>query len=277
MAIDLDLLLRAYSQGYFPMSDGRDDPEIFWVEPKRRAILPLDGLNMSRSLAKIIRQDRFRVTSDAAFERVIAACAQYAQGREDTWINAQIEEAFTALHHRGLAHSIECWVDDPGGGSELVGGLYGLALGGAFFGESMFSRASDASKTALVWLVARLRVGGFRLLDCQFMTDHLASLGAVEISQAEYLRRLALVLPRAGVQMVGAGVLSPLRAPAAGVSAPAPPLSVPPLSAPPSSAPAPPDWSALDALLSSPAAGGGVSMASSSPGKLILHSFTQTS
>lgn len=276
MAIDLDLLLRAYAGGYFPMSDARGAPDIFWVEPKRRAILPLDALHISRSLAKTIRQNRFRVTSNIGFERVIAACAEYADDREDTWINAEIEEAFIKLHHLGLAHSIECWADEPGG-SELVGGLYGLALGGAFFGESMFSRRTDASKTALVWLVARLRLGGFSLLDCQFMTDHLASLGAVEISQAEYRERLAPALMGLAAQTPCAPVLAVPRSPE---PAPAP--------SPPPSPPVSSGWTALDGLLAAASPGGGASpggeaslgggsIASSSPGKLILHSLTHTS
>jgi leucyl/phenylalanyl-tRNA--protein transferase len=190
MTINLDLLLKAYASGIFPMSDARDDPETFWVEPKTRAVLPLDGFHMSRSLRKTIRSDRFLVTADTAFADVIAICAESASDRQETWINAEIEEAFCALHEQGHAHSIECWTMDDEGHKTLVGGLYGLEIGGAFCGESMFSRASDASKVALAWLVARLIVGGYKLLDCQFMTDHLASLGAVEISQEEYIKRL---------------------------------------------------------------------------------------
>lgn len=185
MAIDPDLLLNAYSIGVFPMSDGRDAADVYWIEPKRRAILPLEGFHLSRSLRKTLRSDRFRVSRDQAFSRVIAACAE----RDDTWINAQIEESYAALHQRGEAHSIEVWL-----GEELVGGLYGVRVGDAFFGESMFSRQPDASKVALAWLVARLIVGRFRLLDCQFMTPHLRSLGAVEISQRNYLQLLAAVL-----------------------------------------------------------------------------------
>lgn len=194
MTIDLDLLLKAYSSGIFPMADARDDPDTFWVEPKNRAIMPLDNFQMSRSLRKAIRSDRFRVTADSAFADVIAICAAEADDRRETWINAEIEESFNELHQRGYAHSVECWLaDDASGDDILVGGLYGLAIGGAFCGESMFSRASDASKVALAWLVARLKVGGFSLLDCQFITDHLASLGAIEISQADYLERLRRV------------------------------------------------------------------------------------
>ena len=194
MTIDLDLLIKAYASGIFPMADARDDPETFWVEPKTRAIIPLDQFRMSRSLRKTIRSDRFRVTRDTAFADIIAICAEQAGDRRETWINAEIEEAFNRLHQLGYAHSIECWLPDEETGEErLVGGLYGLAIGGAFCGESMFSRSRDASKVALAWLVARLKVGRFPLLDCQFMTDHLASLGAVEISQQAYLEELKRV------------------------------------------------------------------------------------
>ena len=194
MTIDLDLLIKAYASGIFPMADARDDPETFWVEPKARAIIPLDNFRMSRSLRKTIRSDRFRVTRDTAFADIIAICAEQAGDRRETWINAEIEDAFNKLHQLGYAHSIECWLPDEETGEErLVGGLYGLAIGGAFCGESMFSRSRDASKVALAWLVARLKVGGFPLLDCQFMTDHLASLGAVEISQQAYLEELKRV------------------------------------------------------------------------------------
>lgn len=194
MAIELELLLKAYASGIFPMADARDDPETFWVEPKTRAILPLDGFRMSRSLRKTIRSGRFEVTADTAFADVIAICAESASDRRETWINAEIEEAFCLLHDRGHAHSVECWSVDGKGTKTLVGGLYGLVIGGAFCGESMFSRARDASKVALAWLVARLIVGRFVLLDCQFMTDHLASLGAIEISQEEYLEQLHAAL-----------------------------------------------------------------------------------
>ncbi len=180
-AIDPDLLLRAYAIGVFPMSDSRDAPEVFWVEPRRRAILPLDRFRLSRSLRKTIRSGEYRVTSDTAFAEVVRRCAE----REETWINAEIEESYRLLHARGHAHSIECWHE-----GELAGGLYGVGLGAAFFGESMFSVRRDASKVALAWLVARLKVGGYRLLDCQFMTDHLRSLGAVEVAQKDYLALL---------------------------------------------------------------------------------------
>ncbi|MGK6320607.1 leucyl/phenylalanyl-tRNA--protein transferase [Sphingomonas sp. DT-204] len=165
----------------FPMADSRDAEGVYWVEPKQRAVLPLDRFHLSRSLRKTIAHDRFRVTSDTAFEGVIALCAEPTGDREDTWINPSIEEVFVTLHERGFAHSVEVW-----DGERLAGGLYGLALGRAFFGESMVSRARDASKVALAWLVARLRVGGFTLLDCQFQTEHLASLGAIEVPRSHY-------------------------------------------------------------------------------------------
>ena len=180
--LDPDLLLRAYSVGVFPMANSRGADDVFWVEPKKRGILPLDHFHLSRSLAKTLKSGRFITTADAAFEQVIKLCAEPTPGRPDTWINPDIEAAYAELHKRGYAHSIETWEE-----GRLVGGLYGVRLGAAFFGESMFSRASDASKVALAHLVARLRVGGFRLLDCQFQTDHLASLGAIEINRADYV------------------------------------------------------------------------------------------
>jgi leucyl/phenylalanyl-tRNA--protein transferase len=167
------------------MSDARDDTEVFWVEPKRRAILPLDGFRLSRSLAKAIRQDRFQVTCNAAFADVIAACAAPRPDHPESWISDRIAASYRALHGAGHAHSIECWQGD-----DLVGGLYGVQIGGAFCGESMFSRTSDASKVALAWLVGLLRRSGGRLLDCQFMTGHLASLGAIEITQRRYVALL---------------------------------------------------------------------------------------
>ena len=176
--LDPDLLLRAYSIGVFPMSDSRDAQDLYWVEPRRRAILPLDSFHISKSLRKTLRSDTFEVTHDRAFERIVRLCAD----REDTWINAEIEASYIRLHEAGRAHSVEVWQDGA-----LAGGLYGVRLGAAFFGESMVSLKPDASKVALAWLVARLIVGGFRLLDCQFMTPHLARLGAVEIDQKDYL------------------------------------------------------------------------------------------
>jgi leucyl/phenylalanyl-tRNA--protein transferase len=195
-AIDPDLLLRAYAIGVFPMSDSRDASEVFWVEPRRRAILPLGGFRLSRSLRKTIRSGEYRVTSDRAFAEVVRRCAE----RDETWINADIEQSYGLLHGRGHAHSIECWHD-----GELAGGLYGVALGAAFFGESMFSARRDASKVALAWLVARLNVGGYRLLDCQFMTDHLRSLGAVEVTQEDYLALLDSALSAGAPDGSGAG------------------------------------------------------------------------
>jgi leucyl/phenylalanyl-tRNA--protein transferase len=194
--IDPDMLLRAYAIGVFPMSDGRETDEVFWVEPKRRAILPIEGFRLSHSLRKTLRAGAFEVTADRAFAEVIRCCAE----RDETWINRSIEESFLHLHRLGRAHSIECWR-----GGELAGGLYGAALGSAFFGESMFSRRRDASKIALAWLVARLKVGGFRLLDCQFMTEHLRSLGAIEISQQDYLVLLDSAVGSVGAEGVGAG------------------------------------------------------------------------
>ncbi len=187
--LDPQLVLNAYAVGVFPMADDRDADSVYWVEPRSRAILPLDAFHLSRSLRKTIAQDRFRVTADTAFERMIRLCAESADDRPETWINGSIERAFVALHRLGFAHSIECW-----DGEELVGGLYGLALGRAFFGESMVSRRTDASKVALVWLVARLKIGGFTLLDCQFQTPHLASMGAVEIDRRDYCALLAAAL-----------------------------------------------------------------------------------
>jgi len=199
-ALDPDLLLRAYAIGVFPMSDSRDAGDVFWVEPRRRAILPLDRFHLSRSLRRTLRSGRFEVTRDRAFGEVVRRCAE----REDTWINSAIEASYVTLHDRGHAHSVEVWSED-----ELVGGLYGVRLGGAFFGESMFSERPDASKVALAWLVARLRVGGFALLDCQFMTEHLKSLGAIEIAQADYLQLLSSALgsgsAAAGAGAAGAG------------------------------------------------------------------------
>ena len=168
------------------MAEARDDATLYWISPEARGVIPLDGLHISRRLARTIRSDRFVVTSDTAFAEVIAACAASAPGREQTWINREIEELYVALHARGHAHSIECWRD-----GRLAGGLYGVKLGAAFFGESMFSRERDASKVALAHLVARLRVGGFTLLDTQFITAHLVRLGAREIPREVYLGRLA--------------------------------------------------------------------------------------
>ena len=171
------------------MADARHDEKVFLVEPTRRGVLPLDGLTVSHRLARTVRSDRFTVRVDSDFAAVIAACAAPRPGRMETWINRTIETLCLELSQRGLAHTVEVWRDD-----RLVGGLYGISLGGAFFGESMFSVERDASKVALVHLVARLRVGGYRLLDAQFLTDHLRTFGAVEITKAEYRRRLAAAL-----------------------------------------------------------------------------------
>lgn len=186
LTIPPELLLKAYRAGIFPMADSRDDPDVFWVEPKMRAILPLDGFHMSRSLARTLRRGRFTVTCNAAFEAVIDACAAPRPGAEDSWISTRIRESYIGLHEHGHAHSIECWHD-----GRLVGGLYGVGFARVFCGESMFSRETDASKVALAWLVASLRQIGAELLDCQFTTSHLASLGAVEIPQSQYLRLLS--------------------------------------------------------------------------------------
>ena len=176
-----ELMLRAYTMGIFPMSEGRDDPEVFWVDPKRRGILPLNGFHISRSLARRIRQEPFLLTVNEAFDRVVAACAD----RDETWINPTIQNLYATLHRAGVAHSQEVW-DGP----ELVGGVYGVTIGAAFFGESMFSTRRDASKIALAYLVDRLRVGGFQLFDTQFVTPHLVSLGAQEIPRAAYREML---------------------------------------------------------------------------------------
>ena len=182
-----ELLLRAYASGVFPMAESADAEALFWVDPERRGILPLDGLRVSRRLARSFRGGDFAIRVDADFAGVVDACAD----RAETWINPTIRRLYLELHRRGEAHSVEIWR-----GGTLVGGLYGVALGAAFFGESMFSRARDASKLALIALVARLNAGGFRLLDTQFVTEHLASLGAIEIRRADYHRRLAAALAR---------------------------------------------------------------------------------
>ena len=234
--IPSDMLLLAYRNGIFPMADARDDPEVFWVEPRERAVIPLDGFSCSRSLRNALRRGEFTVTCNRAFDDVLHACAaprpdHEGTSHEGTWINRRIEESFRALHREGHAHSLECWRD-----GELVGGLYGLAVDRAFCGESMFSRADNASKVALAWLVALLRRAGFVLLDCQFMTAHLASLGAVELSQTRYC---ALLEDARG----------------------APGASLP---------------EAYSSLLAESGAAPS-SPESSSPGKLIAQSFTQTS
>ncbi|MEO1044092.1 MAG: leucyl/phenylalanyl-tRNA--protein transferase [Pseudomonadota bacterium] len=286
MLIDPEVLLRAYAVGLFPMADSRDDEEVFWVEPKDRAILPLDGFHLSRSLKKTLRRDIFTLRCNTAFADVVNLCAEAAPDRRETWINPTIRESYQLLHRIGHAHSIECWRE-----GRLVGGLYGVSLGRAFCGESMFSRSTNASKVALSALVAAMRHGGFALLDCQFMTDHLASLGAIEIAQSEYLEQLDDALegsayarpaarrPRLYGSVTGSRAAS---ASIAGVSGGAD-------SGAGGSDAEPSLPEAFAALLAgggdASAAGGAVSgaesaepgNAASSPGKLIAQSLTQTS
>ncbi len=240
--LDPRLLLRGYAAGIFPMADSRDADDIFWVEPRSRAIIPLDRFHLSRSLARTLRKGRFTVTRNRAFGDVIRACAE----REETWINAEIERATLGLHAAGHAHSIECW-----SGDELVGGLYGVRLGRAFFGESMFSRMTDASKVALAWLVARLRFGHFTLLDCQFMTPHLASLGAVTVARDAYIELLSGALGTGAVGVSVGGVAT------GSVALP------------------PPEFGALDDLLE--AEGRGDAGAAGPAGKVIAQLLGQTS
>ena len=180
-----EILLHGYSIGIFPMAEHRDDPEIFWVDPRRRGVFPLDGFHISRSLARAMRRTRFTITTNTAFNDVVTGCAD----RADTWINAEIFSLYAQLHTLGHAHALEVWEDDM-----LVGGVYGVTLGRAFFGESMFSRRDNASKIALACLVDRLNRGGFTLFDTQFLTPHLASLGAQEITRAAYHARLEMAL-----------------------------------------------------------------------------------
>lgn len=183
--LPLEDLLACYARGVFPMAETRDDPRVFLVEPDQRGVIPLERFHIPSRLRRTVRSAPYQVRVDTAFAAMLDACAASAAGREDTWINGPIRRLYVELHARGHAHSIECWQ-----GEVLVGGLYGVTLGGAFFGESMFSRERDASKIALVHLVARLRLGGWRLLDAQFLTDHLSQFGAVETPQAAYLRML---------------------------------------------------------------------------------------
>jgi leucyl/phenylalanyl-tRNA--protein transferase len=190
-AFDAQDLLNCYAHGVFPMADAREDENVFLIDPQRRGVIPLDGFHVSHRLARTVRRDPFEIRFDTAFAQVVAACAEAKPGRDETWINGTIESLYGELFEMGHAHSVECWLD-----GELVGGLYGVSLGAAFFGESMFSRRTDASKVALVHLVARLIAGGYRLLDTQFMTDHLARFGAVEIPRLDYHRRLAKALER---------------------------------------------------------------------------------
>lgn len=232
------------------MADGADDPSVHWVEPRLRAILPLDGFRLSRSLRKTLVADRFRVTTDTAFADMMALCAESAADRPTTWINPVIRASYERLFRMGHAHSVECWL-----GGELAGGLYGVSLGRAFFGESMVSRARDASKVALAHLVARLIAGGWRLLDCQFITPHLASLGAIEMPQRAYLDRLYSVLSDGGA----GGALGA----ATGAGVPSPPF----VSG---------DWGALDALGCAEAFGA-EGATGSPPGYVIAQLLTKTS
>ena len=180
--LDPDTLLRLYHHGMFPMADSAHDPNLFIVDPELRGILPLDGFHVGRSLKKRVRSDTYTVTINKAFSDVITGCAMHSQGRENTWINPTIYRLYNELHRRGHAHSVETWRD-----GELVGGLYGVSIGRAFFGESMFSTATDASKVALVHLVARLIAGGYTLLDTQFVNDHLVQFGVMEIARSDFL------------------------------------------------------------------------------------------
>jgi len=246
--LDPRMLLRGYAAGIFPMADSRDAGDIFWVEPRNRAIIPLQTFHLSRSLAKRLRSGCFTVTRDRAFHEVLLACAD----RDETWINQVIERATLGLHAVGHAHSIECWHD-----GQLVGGLYGVKLGRAFFGESMFSRMTDASKVALAWLVARLRLGHFTLLDCQFMTPHLASLGATTVSRDRYVGLLSTALS-AGAAGGGGSTAG-----SAALEEDSAPIGATP----------PPDFEALDRLLE----GAGAAGAPGPAGQLIAQLFGQTS
>ncbi|MBS0518848.1 MAG: leucyl/phenylalanyl-tRNA--protein transferase [Proteobacteria bacterium] len=192
LEITPDLLLQAYRIGVFPMGERRDDPKLYWLDPRQRAVLPLDGFHLPKRLARTVRSGHFQVSADTAFTEVLRACAEPRPGHPESWINEPIIELYSELHRRGHAHSIECRCE-----GRLVGGLYGVSVGATFFGESMFSRERDASKVALVHLVARLIKGGFRLLDCQFMTEHLRSFGAIEIQREEFRSRLADAVDRA--------------------------------------------------------------------------------
>jgi leucyl/phenylalanyl-tRNA---protein transferase len=184
-----EILLAAYAGGVFPMAESADDPELFWVDPRRRGILPLDAFHVPRRLRRVVRHGGFEITCDTAFEDVMFGCGEATEKRPNTWINGEIVRLYAALFARGAAHSVEAWRE-----GSLAGGLYGVSLGAAFFGESMFSRVTDASKVALVHLAARLRLGGYRLLDTQFLTPHLARFGGIEISRARYHRLLAEAL-----------------------------------------------------------------------------------
>jgi leucyl/phenylalanyl-tRNA---protein transferase len=209
-----DILIEAYAAGIFPMAESADDPELFWVEPRLRGLIPLDRFHVPRRLARVLRQGRFAVRCDTAFADTMRGCAEATEKRPNTWINGEILRLYGALFERGLAHSVECWQDD-----HLVGGLYGVSLGAAFFGESMFSRVTDASKVALAHLVAILRAGHYRLLDVQFLTPHLARFGAVEIPRARYRRLLADALAYRGDFAAGAGAAAGVGAGGGGAAA----------------------------------------------------------
>ena len=197
--ISPELMLRAYAAGIFPMAKSKSAETVFWVDPRERGILPLDKFHIPKSLRKTVRQNRFDIRCDHAFSKTLEECGRPTPGRRDTWINADIERCVNELHAMGFAHSVECWQD-----GKLVGGLYGISIGSAFFGESMFSRVADASKVALVHLVARLKLGGFRLLDTQFVTDHLERFGVIEIPTRDYLVLLEDALKYQAVFPVGA-------------------------------------------------------------------------
>jgi leucyl/phenylalanyl-tRNA---protein transferase len=207
LALTPDLLLCAYASGLFPMANDRNDPTIHWIEPRRRGVLPLDAFHQPRSLRRLIRRRPFDIRIDRAFSEVIEACAEPRPERPRTWLNDDLIALYCALHRQGYAHSVEAWVE-----GQLVGGLYGVSLGAAFFGESMFSHQRDASKVALVALVERLRTGGYLLLDTQFVTDHLKRFGAIEISRESYQRQLRRALETQAVfysEAGGGGAPSP--------------------------------------------------------------------
>ncbi len=193
-------LLDCYARGVFPMADAREDAKVFLIDPERRGVIPLDAFHVSRRLARTVRSEPFEIQVNTAFHKVVLACAASGPGRTETWINRPIEQLYLELHHLGHAHSLECWL-----AGELVGGLYGVSLGRAFFGESMFSRRRDASKVAMVHLVGRLIAAGYQLLDTQFMTEHLAQFGAQEIAREDYHRRLRAALEPYGVGADGGG------------------------------------------------------------------------
>jgi len=199
-ALSPDLLIRAYAAGIFPMAESRETMEVYWVDPRMRGVLPLDAFHIPSKLKKKVRRNLFDIRCDSAFAEVVESCGEAAADRDDTWINRPILNAVVQLHEMGLAHSVETWLD-----GQLVGGLYGVSLGAAFFGESMFSRATDASKVALVHLVARLRLGGYRLLDTQFVTDHLKQFGAIEIPASDYHKQLEDALKYQGLFPVSVG------------------------------------------------------------------------